>query len=206
MKPLGLAVFACGLLLAQQAGASSFAVFGAPPTGPSRSIIVIGEPAFEDSQVVLAPPDDTIRTAAFSGSGETPQDAVAALSSVRQEAADDWPPALSSSMVAYGEPSARPRPDADGGPAGLPMVIRGGLVGDAYPTTTARSEASPASIGAPRTEPTEKRAGRKPDAPAVAERRGSLPSDTPSGGDKAPDPATTPPAPAPPPPPTQRLE
>lgn len=209
MRSLGLAMFACGLLLAQQAGASSFAVVGAPPSGPSRSIIMLGEPAEEAPQVVLAPTDDMIQTAAFSTTDETSRAAVAPITDFDERDNAAWPPPLSTSMVAYGEPPARPRKEGMtgyGGQAGLPMVIRGGLVGEAYPTASAPPASPVLPAPEPRKERMERRAEPKPEAPAVAEQRGSLPHDEPPGRNKSPEPAAPPPAPAPPPPPTQRLE
>ena len=209
MRPLRVAVFAAGLLFAQQATASSFMIIGEPPAGPSPSIIVLGEPAKGNPPVVSAPPDESIRTAALPEGEELPQETAAGLFDYEIEArAKDWPPPLSVSMVAFGEPlAARPAtkaPDRRNARLSLPMVIRGGLIGNAAPVAATPSDIRPAVADQPVRQQTEKPV--EPKAPAVAEQRESQPPTGPSRRDPRPEPAAPPPAPAPPPPPTQRLE
>lgn len=214
MKFLATAAIALALATTGEAYASSFVTLEAMPAGPSPSIIVMGEPALGEPPVVLAAPDATIKTAALSetrpgspaeaartlfgdrpdGGGEVKADRVAMLA-----------PRLSRSMILLGAPAppaARTKRAAarPGRQPAMPMVIRGGLVGKAFPAA-ATSAPVPVEIV---TEPPP-----SPDTPVATERRtaaGDRPA--PPGPDrrKTPEPPALPPAPPPPPPPSRQLE
>ena len=193
MKFLATAAIALALATTGEAYASSFVTLEAMPAGPSPSIIVMGEPALGEPPVVLAAPDATIKTAALSetrpgspaeaartlfgdrpdGGGEVKADRVAMLAT-----------RLSRSMILLGAPAppaARTKRAAarPGRRPAMPMVIRGGLVGKAFPAA-ATSAPVPVEIV---TEP-----------PPSPDRR------------KTPEPPALPPAPPPPPPPSRQLE
>ncbi|MVA98760.1 hypothetical protein GN330_16050 [Nitratireductor sp. CAU 1489] len=212
MKFLATAAMALAVATTGEAYASSFVTLDAVPVGPSRSIIVLGEPALGDPPIVLAAPDATIKTAALSENlSGSPAEAATALFG-HQPGSDDEAdrvamlvPRLSRSMVLLGEPA----PTATAGEraaslAGhqptMPMVIRGGLVGKPFPAA-ATSAPVPAEIVV---EPPP-----SPDTPIATERR-TVSSDRPAppGPDRkqSPEPPALPPAPPSPPPPSRQLE
>lgn len=197
-------MMATGLLLAQQAHASSFVALGGEPVASPRSVLLLGEP---DSPVVVSaasaapPPDRSIETSALGDTDRTePKPAAAPAPDPRYVVA--WPPQLSRSMVAFGEPlPVEPQRVvmAARAPLSLPAVFRGGLAGDAFhsaPTPVRAAVEEPAGKARPAAGPSSPSR-----APAVAERKDSAPLKR----DEAPAPAAPPSVPATPPP-TMRLE
>lgn len=212
MKFLATAAIALAVATTGEAYASSFVTLEALPAGPSPSIIVLGEPALGDPPIVLAAPDATIKTAALSENlSGSPAEAATALFG-HQPGSDDEAdrvamlvPRLSRSMVLLGEPAPpEVRTKQAAAPARrqptLPMVIRGGLVGKAFPAAVT-SAPVPVEIV---TEPPP-----SPDTPIATQRR-TVSSDRPAppGPDRkqSPEPPALPPAPPPPPPPSRQLE
>ena len=188
------------LLLATQAQATSFIVMGGEPLANPRSVLHLGRPiapVAASRPSAAPPPDRSIQTAALRLSDRPPGDlAPARRAGPRPVVA--WPPLLSRSMVAFGEPLPVETPTmatAERAPFGLPMVIRGGLAGDAFKSAPTPARAAveetprrPAADRSPRTE-----------TPAVAERREPSRRDRPTAPEAPPSvPAT--------PPPTMRLE
>ncbi|WP_127596380.1 hypothetical protein [Nitratireductor alexandrii] len=214
MKVLATATIALVLATAGEAFASSFVTLEALPAGPSASIIVMGEPAVGDPPVVLAAPDATIKTAALSETRPgSPAEAARALfghppddgSEAGSDRVAPLVPRLSRSMILLGEPAPRAArtkraTSLAGRQPAMPMVIRGGLVGKAFPAA-ATSAPVPVEIVA---EPPP-----SPDIPVATERR-TVSSDRPAppapGRRKTPEPPALPPAPPPPPPPSRALE
>lgn len=200
-------MMATGLLLAQQAQASSFVVLGGEPVASPRSVLMLGEPA---AVVVAAtasaapPPDRSIETSAL-GAPDRPESGSVATPDPDPRYVVAWPPRLSRSMVAFGEPlpvetrtaALAPRP-----PLSLPAVFRGGLAGDAFKSAPTPARAA---VEQPAAEKTRKPAGgASPNSGAstVAERKDTAPL---KPQDKAPPPSAPPSVPATPPP-TIRLE
>ena len=200
-------MMATALLLAQQAQASSFVVLGGEPVASPRSVLLLGDqasPAVASAASAALPPDRSIETSALRRTGEPQRQAVAAPSPDPRHAVA-WPPRLSRSMVAFGEPlpvETQKIAMTARAPLGLPAVFRGGLAGDAFKSAPMPARAAveqpvpdksrkPAGGASPSSEPSTV-AGRKDTAP-------------PKPQDKAPAPSAPPSAPATPPP-TTRLE
>ena len=199
MKLPRSAMMATGLLLAQQAQAASFVTFGGEAADTPRSVLALGEPA--SPRAAAAGPDRSIETSALrepvAPPREGPRGGVAAASPgpsapPAPRAGVAWPPPLSRSMVALGEPRpAEPETVAaeGGSPFGLPTVFRAGLAGDAFtsaPTPAAAATQERAADSQPQTQ-----------TPVAAERREATPRDATAAA-----PPTVPATPQP----TMRLE
>ncbi len=214
MKFLATAAIALAFATTGKAYASSFVTLDAMPAGPSPSIIVMGEPALGEPPVVLAAPDATIKTAALSETRPgSPAEAVRTLFGDRRDGGDGvkvdrvalLAPRLSRSMILLGEPAPpEVRTKQAAAPARrqptLPMVIRGGLVGKAFPAAVTSAPVPVEIVAEP---------PPSPDTPVATERR-TVSSDRPAppapGRRKPPEPPALPPAPPPPPPPSRALE
>ena len=202
MKLARTAMMATGLFLAQQAQAASFLVLSDGPGDTPRSVQTRGAPASPP-----AAPDRSIETSALRQAnpspGAGPRGPVAAApAGAGPRDGTAWPPTLSRSMVAYGEPrpvvpeTAAPEAAApqNRSPFGLPAVFRAGLAGDAFTTAPAPARTAqerPAAVPA---------AEDAPQTPAVAGRREPARPTTPDAATDAPP--TVPATPAP----TMRLE
>lgn len=202
---------AAGLLLSQQAQAASFVVLGGEPLAHARSVLVLGEPAAPRPAAAaraVPPPDRSIETSALRptqpAAVETVPDVAPAEPDPRYVVS--WPPVLSRSMVAFGEPlpvETRVVALAPRAPFSLPAVFRAGLAGDAFHAAPTPARA------AVEDEPTEEKADKRAversteaETPAVAERREPAPL---KPQDKTPAPSAPPSVPATPPP-AMRLE
>ena len=210
MKLLGAAAIATGMLLAHDAEASSFVVLDAPRSDVSRSILVLGEPALGDPPVVRAAPDETIKTAALA-TGSPAHAATALFGEAVSETAERPAAPLSRSMILLGKPAPNNSPGdkrtaALDGRASLPIVIRGGLVGEAFPLASRATQ--PRATQLPIPEEIAPEAPPTPETPVVTERRtASSKGPPPPGGNREPpEPPALPAAPPPPPPPTRTLE
>lgn len=198
-------MMATGLLLAQQAQAASFVALGGEPVASPRSVLMLGEPV---AVVVAAtasaapPPDRSIETSAL-GAPDRPKSGSVATPDPDPRYVVAWPPRLSRSMVAFGEPlPEEPQTVAmtSRAPLSLPAVFRGGLAGDAF-----KFAPTPARAAVEQPDKTRQPSGgasSRSGASAVAERKDTAP---PKPRDKAPAPPAPPSVPATPPP-TMRLE
>jgi hypothetical protein len=140
MKLIWAATIATGMLATQGASASSMLVLAPIEPANAGSIVYLGEPA-----VVPALPDSSIVTAAFGADGDQ-KPARSGPAIVRGPGRDAatapaWPPRTTRSMIVRGTPLPEKTTSPDGQAPSLraaapiaPMVIRGGLVGDAFPT------------------------------------------------------------------------
>ena len=204
MKLPSTAMIATGLLLAQQAQAASFVTLGGETVASPRSVLLLGEPA---PPVVVFPvnaapsPDRSIETSALVAT-DRPESGSAATPDADPHYVVAWPPKLSRSMVAFGEPlPVETRMVAARAPLSLPAVFRGGLAGDAFKSTPAPARAaveqpSPDRARTPAGGPSSRSEGS-----TVAGRKDT----TPLKRDEAPAPSAPPSVPATPPP-TMRLE
>lgn len=134
-----LAFVLLGVLWTGEAAASSFIVLAPSEDAGGPSVVTLGEPRSTASVTTLLPPDGATDPAVTIGEVEQPGKAYPADSGIIT---------VSSSIVAMGEPevAAQEKVSAIGGDSRkpqfdrLPIVIRGGVVGDAF---------SPAAVGGP---------------------------------------------------------
>lgn len=128
---LPLMTFFAGICAMGPAAASSFVALPAAKPGQSPSIVYLGEPAPVLAAAVPAAPASTV--ADFAGTVEAPAQSTVSPSSVEPIYR------ISPSIVAYGTPAVEDVKVASIGDepkpvrfAEMPMVIRGGIVGDAF--------------------------------------------------------------------------
>jgi hypothetical protein len=174
---IALAFVMFGSLWAGEAAASSFVVLEASPGPASPSIVTLGTPATLDVTTLPEDPKDEPDVAI--GHVDRP---------ARPDPADSYIITISPSIIAMGEPevtsekvAAIGEKDGSRRAPPLPMVIRGGVIGDAF---------SPATTAAP--------------VPVAVEQpqSGQEASEAPSGGSQPPAPSGgMPEQPAAPPPP-----
>ncbi|NLD53980.1 MAG: hypothetical protein GX652_04895 [Burkholderiaceae bacterium] len=123
--------FFAGICAAGPAAASSFVALPDAKPGPSPSIVYLGESAPILAAAVQAPPASTV--ADFAGTAEALAQSTVSLPTVEPIYR------ISPSIVAYGTPAIEDVKVASIGDepeparfAEMPMVIRGGIVGDAF--------------------------------------------------------------------------
>ncbi len=173
---VGLAFLVVAALWAGGAEASSFVVLDALPAGESPSVITLGipaiaaiatpEPPAKVAAIAPPPPVDPDRTNRF----EIPHEEIVQLS--RSVIAMGEPePDIAMEKVASIDTHRKPRR------GGMPLVIRGGVVGDAF---SAPVPAAPVTVSS---------------APASPEQPAQAPTSpyAPGGQPAAPDPALPPP-------------
>lgn len=147
MKLIRASAIATSMLAAQGAHASSFIVLAPIEPGDAVSVVYRGEPP-----AVTATPDRSIRTAAFGQTGDLAGGETSAARGPAPEPrhAAIWPPRATRSIILFGTPlpetPATERPVLRAAAPVSPMVIRGGLVGDAFPVL---SDPGPADDFAP---------------------------------------------------------
>ncbi|RST85118.1 hypothetical protein EJC49_17135 [Aquibium carbonis] len=199
---------AIGLLAAQQAQAGSFVMLGGEPAASSPSVVMLGRPvarAFPADRQAAPSPDRSIETSALRTTLDESSEAGAAIPPPPDPEPLDvvvWPPVLSRSMMAFGEPRpARPRTvaTASRAPFSLPAVFRAGLAGDAFTSTQTPARAA-VQEERPLAPSAAAGSAAQPDTPALTERR----EPQPSRRDRPPAPEAPPSVPATPPP-TMRL-
>lgn len=174
---LWLTAIIVGVCAAGPAAASSFVAPSAPEPGSSPSIVFLGEPAAGAPEPVASP----AAPANFAGTAQA----------LEQEHRSAPPAALpyqiSPSILSYGEPAVEDvkvssiSDDSDTPRRTLPpMVIRGGIVGDAFASSASADPApsspheEPAQASAPAEEP-----GPSPQ-PEAPERQPAAPQPAPS--------------------------